>query len=67
MAEIEASCGVGGQLDLDGDAPVVEITGLWTKFGRTVVHQDLDLAIKRGEILSIVGGSGSGPSRPCRC
>jgi phospholipid/cholesterol/gamma-HCH transport system ATP-binding protein len=39
---------------------VVEITGLWTKFGRAVVHQDLNLQIYAGEILSIVGGSGTG-------
>ena len=39
---------------------VVEIDGLWTKFGRTVVHQDLNLEIYAGEILSIVGGSGTG-------
>jgi phospholipid/cholesterol/gamma-HCH transport system ATP-binding protein len=40
--------------------PVVQINGLWTKFGRTVVHQDLNLEIYAGEILSIVGGSGTG-------
>ena len=39
---------------------VVQIQGLWTKFGRTVVHQDLNLDIHAGEILSIVGGSGTG-------
>jgi phospholipid/cholesterol/gamma-HCH transport system ATP-binding protein len=39
---------------------VVDIKGLWTKFGRTVVHQDLNLDIYAGEILSIVGGSGTG-------
>jgi phospholipid/cholesterol/gamma-HCH transport system ATP-binding protein len=39
---------------------VVEIDGLWTKFGKTVVHQDLNLDIYAGEILSIVGGSGTG-------
>ncbi|SFM92200.1 MULTISPECIES: ABC transporter ATP-binding protein [Rugamonas] len=57
-----SSCGAenSGKLTLDGSVPVVEITGLWTKFGRTVVHQDLNLAIQRGEILSIVGGSGTG-------
>ncbi|MET3134466.1 phospholipid/cholesterol/gamma-HCH transport system ATP-binding protein [Oxalobacteraceae bacterium GrIS 1.11] len=60
MASIESHCGGASQFDLDGDAPVVEITNLWTKFGRTVVHQDLNLAIVRGEILSIVGGSGTG-------
>ncbi|WP_296002730.1 ABC transporter ATP-binding protein [Rugamonas sp.] len=55
-----SSCGADGELTLDGSVPVVEITGLWTKFGRTVVHQDLNLTIENGEILSIVGGSGTG-------
>lgn len=40
--------------------PVIDIRGLWTRFGETVVHQDLDLTINHGEILSLVGGSGSG-------
>ena len=44
----------------DVGPPVVQITNLWTKFGRTVVHQDLNLEIYQGEILSIVGGSGTG-------
>ena len=56
----KASEGQDGQFNLHGSAPVVEITNLWTKFGRTVVHQDLNLEIERGEILSIVGGSGTG-------
>ena len=60
--DTDIACGTGkeGQFNLHGDAPVVEITNLWTKFGRTVVHQDLNLEIERGEILSIVGGSGTG-------
>jgi phospholipid/cholesterol/gamma-HCH transport system ATP-binding protein len=39
---------------------VVEVKGLWTVFGDLVVHRDLDLSAKRGEVLSLVGGSGSG-------
>lgn len=39
---------------------VVEIEGLWTRFGRQVVHRGIDLKIERGEVLSLVGGSGSG-------
>ena len=43
---------------------VVEIDQLWSVFhaeGRdTVIHQDLDLTIYQGEVMSIVGGSGSG-------
>ena len=46
------------------DAPLVEIRRLWSVFQtaerRVVVHRDLDLSVKRGEILSIVGGSGTG-------
>ncbi|GAA4346658.1 ATP-binding cassette domain-containing protein [Variovorax defluvii] len=43
---------------------VVEIRNLWTVFkspeGEQVVHRDLDLSIYRGEVLSLVGGSGTG-------
>jgi len=46
------------------DEPVVAIDKLWSVFrvdGREVViHEDLDLTIEGGELLSIVGGSGSG-------
>ena len=50
---------------VDGSAaPVVEISGLWTVFGEGedafAVHQDLDLTVQRGEMLSLVGGSGTG-------
>lgn len=45
-------------------ADVVEIRKLWTVFespdGDQVVHRDLDLTIRRGEVLSLVGGSGTG-------
>ncbi len=45
-------------------APMVEISKLWTVFTsperRFVVHQDLDLTVRRGEVLSLVGGSGTG-------
>ncbi len=42
------------------DENVIEIRGLWTVYGDAVVHRDLDLDVRRGEILSIVGGSGTG-------
>ena len=41
---------------------VVQMQGIVTRFGRQVVHQDLDLTVRRGEILAIAGGSGSGKS-----
>ena len=43
---------------------VVDIKKLWTVFQNgdqeSVVHKDLDLQVERGEVLSIVGGSGTG-------
>jgi phospholipid/cholesterol/gamma-HCH transport system ATP-binding protein len=43
---------------------VVEIKKLWTVFEngdrQAVVHKDLDLTVVRGEVLSLVGGSGTG-------
>ena len=45
--------------------PAVDIQGLWTVYGggnapEFVVHKDLDLQVAQGEILSLVGGSGTG-------
>lgn len=45
---------------------VIEIAGLWTQFGKHVVHRDISLAIRRGEIMSLVGGSGSGKTTMLR-
>jgi phospholipid/cholesterol/gamma-HCH transport system ATP-binding protein len=41
---------------------VIEVRGLRTAFGRTVVHDQLDLDVRRGEVIGVVGGSGSGKS-----
>lgn len=39
---------------------MVRVQGLITRFGDTVVHDGLELEVRSGEILGIVGGSGSG-------
>ena len=45
--------------------PIIEVRGLWSVFpkvggGQVVVHKALDLTVYRGEVLTIVGGSGTG-------
>ncbi len=44
------------------DKPMVRVRGLVTRFGTHTVHDGLDLDVKRGEILGVVGGSGTGKS-----
>ncbi|HEY0112218.1 MAG TPA: ABC transporter ATP-binding protein [Allosphingosinicella sp.] len=41
---------------------IVEIKGLKNCFGEQVVHEGLDLEVRPGEILGVVGGSGTGKS-----
>ena len=42
--------------------PVIQVRGLRNSFGDQVVHENLDLDVRRGEILGVVGGSGTGKS-----
>jgi phospholipid/cholesterol/gamma-HCH transport system ATP-binding protein len=54
----------GGQLTdhRDGRDVVVKLRGVRTQFGDHVVHDKLDLDMFRGEVLGLVGGSGTGKS-----
>jgi len=44
------------------DDPIISVRGLKNSFGTQVVHEGLDLDVRRGEILGVVGGSGTGKS-----
>ena len=44
------------------DEAVIRVQGLVNRFGDNVVHEGLDLTLYRGEILGVVGGSGTGKS-----
>jgi phospholipid/cholesterol/gamma-HCH transport system ATP-binding protein len=41
---------------------VISVKGLRNSFGDSVIHDGLDLDVRRGEILGVVGGSGTGKS-----
>ena len=45
-----------------GDDRIIRIKGLCNRFGDQTVHDGLDLDVRRGEILGVVGGSGTGKS-----
>lgn len=42
------------------DELIIEVRGLKSQFDSLVIHEQLNLAIHRGEIVALVGGSGSG-------
>jgi phospholipid/cholesterol/gamma-HCH transport system ATP-binding protein len=42
------------------DDIVISVRGLRNSFGDQVIHEGLDLEVRRGEILGVVGGSGTG-------
>lgn len=44
------------------DNTVISVRNLTNRFGKTTVHQNLDLDVRRGEVLGVVGASGSGKS-----
>ncbi len=43
-------------------APVIRVRGLKTRFGQQVVHDGVDLDVSKGEVIGLVGGSGTGKS-----
>jgi phospholipid/cholesterol/gamma-HCH transport system ATP-binding protein len=43
-------------------SPIVRVRGLVNRFGEQVVHEGLDIEARRGEIIGVVGGSGTGKS-----
>lgn len=42
--------------------PIIEVRGLRNSFGEQLIHDQLELTVCRGEILGVVGGSGTGKS-----
>ena len=50
------------RLNMAEGETIIHVAGLRNSFGDQTVHEALDLDVKRGEILGVVGGSGTGKS-----
>jgi phospholipid/cholesterol/gamma-HCH transport system ATP-binding protein len=48
--------------DADAGNVVVRVRGLTNRFGPKTIHEELDLDVMKGEILGVIGGSGTGKS-----
>jgi phospholipid/cholesterol/gamma-HCH transport system ATP-binding protein len=46
----------------DPNDPIIRVRGLVNRFGSQTVHDGLDLDVRRGEVIGVVGGSGTGKS-----
>jgi phospholipid/cholesterol/gamma-HCH transport system ATP-binding protein len=44
------------------EQPIISVRNLRNSFGDQIIHEGLDLDVRRGEILGVVGGSGTGKS-----
>jgi polar amino acid transport system ATP-binding protein len=47
--------------------PVLEVQGIWKKFGDHDVLVDVSLSVRRGQTICVLGPSGSGKSTLLRC
>ena len=53
---------MSGPEEVDQRAAPIEVRGLVSRFGDHIVHDGLDLTVRRGEVMGLVGGSGAGKS-----
>jgi phospholipid/cholesterol/gamma-HCH transport system ATP-binding protein len=47
---------------LNAGAPILEVDSIVTRFGEQTVHNGVTFSVPRGQVVGIIGGSGSGKS-----
>jgi urea transport system ATP-binding protein len=45
----------------------LEVSGLWARYGATPILQGVDLAVNKGEVVSLIGRNGVGKTTTMRC
>ncbi len=58
----EPICAEPVPIGSEADQFPIRVRGLKNAFGNHVIHENLDLDVRKGEILGVVGGSGTGKS-----
>src|SRR5256885_13443753 len=67
MQFLQSCCAMSASPSDSALANVVEVKGLVNTVGRNIIlHKDLDLAVRRDEVMTLVGGSGSGKTQLLR-
>lgn len=46
---------------------LLEVNGIFKRFGKTEVLKGIDFSMEKGEVLAIIGSSGSGKTTLLRC
>jgi phospholipid/cholesterol/gamma-HCH transport system ATP-binding protein len=59
---VNPDASVTGPASMPAPEWVIDARGIVTRFGKQVVHNGLDLQIRRGELVALIGGSGTGKS-----
>jgi D-xylose transport system ATP-binding protein len=49
------------------EAPALEVRGMWKAFGSVQALQDVDFAVRDGEVMALVGDNGAGKSTLIKC
>ena len=50
-----------------GTEAVLDVAGLWARYGATPILQGVDLRVSKGEIVSLIGRNGVGKTTTMRC